>query len=134
VKPEKVTTYEVGIKTTFLDRAVTFNAALFYNDYRDMQLFALVPSPIGPLNLAANAEKARTYGADIDLTVRPVRNLTLSAQVGLLNTKLAVPAGGRSHGAGLFGQPAGVLAQVEHVPAGAVPYPDRRKPGDRPAI
>ncbi|WP_028658238.1 TonB-dependent receptor [Novosphingobium sp. B-7] len=88
VKPEKVTTYEVGIKTTFLDRAVTFNAALFYNDYRDMQLFALVPSPIGPLNLAANAEKARTYGADIDLTVRPVRNLTLSAQVGLLNTKL----------------------------------------------
>lgn len=88
VKPEKVKTYEVGIKTTFFDRAVTFNAALFYNDYRDMQLFALVPSPIGPLNLAANAQKARTYGADLDLTVRPVRNLTLSAQVGLLNTKL----------------------------------------------
>jgi len=88
VKPEEVKTYELGIKTEFLDRAVIFNAAVFYNDYKDLQIFALVPSPIGPLNLAANARKARTYGADLDLTVRPVRNLTLSAQVGLLNTKL----------------------------------------------
>lgn len=88
VLPEKVTTYEVGMKSEFFDRRVTFNVAAFYNDYRNLQLFALVPSPLGPLNVAANARKARTYGADVDLTVRPVRNLTLSAQVGLLDTKL----------------------------------------------
>lgn len=88
VKPEKVTTYEIGLKSEFFNRKVTFNAALFYNDYRDLQLFALVPSPLGPLNVTANARRARTYGADIDLTIRPVRNLTLSGQLGLLNTKL----------------------------------------------
>lgn len=88
VRPEKVTTYETGVKAEFFKRKVTFNAAVFYNDYRDLQLFALVPSPLGPLNVAANARKARTYGADIDLTIRPVRNLSFSAQLGLLNTKL----------------------------------------------
>lgn len=88
VQPEKVKTYEIGLKSEFFGGKVTFNAAGFYNDYRDLQLFALVPTPIGPLNVAANAQKARTYGADLDLTLRPTRNLTLSAQVGLLNAKL----------------------------------------------
>ena len=88
VAPEKVTTYEVGLKSELFNRRLTFNVAGFYNDYRNLQLFALVPSPLGPLNLASNARKARTYGADVDVTLRPVRNLTLSAQLGWLDTKL----------------------------------------------
>jgi iron complex outermembrane recepter protein len=89
VKPEKVITYEEGSKTEFFDRMVTFDAAAFYNDYTDLQLFALINSSIGPINLFTNAQSAYTYGADLDLTIRhPVPNLTLTANLGLLQTKL----------------------------------------------
>lgn len=89
VQPEKVITYEVGTKTQFFDHMLTLNAAGFYNDFTNLQLFALINSPIGPINLFTNAAKSDTYGADFTLTVRhPIPNLTLSAQVGLLNTKI----------------------------------------------
>jgi iron complex outermembrane recepter protein len=89
VKPEKVITYEVGAKSQFLDKLITLNVDAFYNDYTNLQLFALINSPIGPVNLFTNAQKARTYGADLDLTVHnPIPNLTLTADVGYLQTKL----------------------------------------------
>ncbi len=89
VQPEKVITYEVGAKTQFFDRMVTFNTSVFYNDFDNLQLFALINSPIGPINLFTNAKKSKTYGADFDLTIRhPIPNLTLSAQAGLLQTKI----------------------------------------------
>ena len=89
VLPEKVTTYELGAKTQFFDRMLTVNASAFYNDFDNLQLFALINTPIGPINLFTNAKKSDTYGADFELTVRhPIPQLTLSAQVGLLGTKI----------------------------------------------
>jgi iron complex outermembrane recepter protein len=89
VQPEKVITYEAGTKTQFFDHMVTFNASTFYNDFKNLQLFALINSPIGPVNLFTNATKSYTYGADFALTIRhPIPNLTLSAQAGLLRTKI----------------------------------------------
>lgn len=42
VDPEKVTSYEIGLKSRFFDRHVTLNIAGFYNSYRDMQVYTLV--------------------------------------------------------------------------------------------
>lgn len=93
VPPEKVTTFEAGLKSRFFDRRVTFNISLYYNDYRDLQLFALISRQVGSstqiVNTLTNAEKARSYGADIELNVKPFPNLTLGAQVGLLRSKLS---------------------------------------------
>ncbi len=47
VKPEHVTTYEVGGKSTFFDGRLLFNAAAFYNQYNDLQVFVLVNPPPG---------------------------------------------------------------------------------------
>jgi iron complex outermembrane receptor protein len=92
VKPEKVTTYEVGLKSRFLDRKLTFNLSLYYNDYRDLQLFAFLNEQVGSsiqvVNTLASAKKARTYGADIEIDAHPIHNLSLGAQIGLLNSKL----------------------------------------------
>jgi len=91
VKPETVTAYELGLKSELWDRRVVFNASVFYNDYKNQQIFVLVPSTEpgqGPVNVLDNAEKVRTYGIEGDLTVRPTEALTLSAQVGLLSAKL----------------------------------------------
>jgi iron complex outermembrane receptor protein len=89
VAPEKVTAYELGIKTSLFDRHVIFDAAVFYNDYRDMQVFVLVPGVDGglPINVLDNA-KAHTDGVDVTLTVKPTSAFTATAQAGVLVAKV----------------------------------------------
>jgi len=92
VRPERVTAYEVGIKTSFFDHRLVANVAAFYNDYKDEQVFVLVP-PIpggsgGPVSVLDNAKRAHTQGFDLMLSAVPVTGLTFTAKVGLLETKL----------------------------------------------
>lgn len=90
IKPEHVTAYEAGVKSTFFDDRLLLDAALFYNDYHDLQIFVLVPVPNTNLetNILANARKAHMMGADIQIMAKPTPNLTLSAQIGLLQTRI----------------------------------------------
>jgi iron complex outermembrane receptor protein len=88
VGPEKDTAYELGLKSTFFDRRLKFNVAAFYTDYRDLQVFSLIASPIGPINSLTSAAKAHTQGADIDIVARFWSPLTLTAQVGVLSTRI----------------------------------------------
>ncbi len=67
-KEETVYSYEFGSKNTFFDRALTFNAAGFYYDYRNMQYLAddLAPNSGG----AANLPKVAIWGAELEATLR----------------------------------------------------------------
>ena len=79
VKPEKVNHFEVGFKSQFLDRRVTFNLAGFWTVIRDYQ--ALVNS--GAISTVrgylANADKVRVRGIEADLLVKPTDGLVLNA-------------------------------------------------------
>lgn len=96
VKPERVTAYELGAKTSFFDRRLILNAALFYNDYRDEQVFAQVPQILqtaaGPeesiTNLLTNAHRAHTEGLEVELTAAPIHGLTIDLQPAFLDTRL----------------------------------------------
>ena len=92
VAPEKVLAYEVGIKSSFLSDRMILNAAAFYNDYTNMQVFVQIAGVAGgsglPLNVLDNAKKAYTEGLELTLVGKPLPELTLSAQGGLLKTKL----------------------------------------------
>lgn len=88
INPETVTAYEVGIKSSFFDRRLTLNVAGFYNDYKNMQVFLLVDEGGIGVNILTNAKAAHTEGFDIQALARPIDNLTLNAQIGLLNTRL----------------------------------------------
>ena len=92
IRPEHVTSYEVGVKTTLFDNRLLFDAAAFYNAYRDLQVFTLVPSPPGgggfPINILDNAPKAHTEGIEAQVVARPSQALTASLQLGLLDTRL----------------------------------------------
>ena len=65
--PEKVTSYELGWKGSFLDKRVFASVALFNSDYKDMQIPASVGCVIrGAPNfcgLTSNAGKARRQAA-----------------------------------------------------------------------
>jgi len=53
-KPEKLTNYEVGAKFAFLDGHMTWNSALYYEDFKDFQLSAPITYPDGNRGLGFN--------------------------------------------------------------------------------
>jgi iron complex outermembrane recepter protein len=61
--PETVVSYELGLKSEFLDRRARFNASIFHSRYRDIQLFVFdlgVPRTI-------NAGAAEIEGVELEL-------------------------------------------------------------------
>ncbi len=85
-KAEKVTAYEMGLKTQFADRKVTLNMAAFYYDYRNQQFINVDPATAAQTLL--NIPKSRIYGAEADLSVRASDGLSFRAGLGLLSTKI----------------------------------------------
>jgi len=78
--PEKLTSYELGLKTDLFDRRVRFNAAVFYNDFKDAQLVLLTCPQYGgpgPCALPQNAGDAKVTGAEVELYMIPVPGLQI---------------------------------------------------------
>lgn len=96
VKPEHVTSYEIGAKTSWFERRLVANVALFYNDYKDEQVFAAVPQLLdtaagtieSTTQILTNASKAHTQGIEFEFTATPVRGLTISLDPAFLEAKI----------------------------------------------
>ncbi len=91
--PEKVLSYEAGVKSEWMDRRVRLNAAIFDQDFKDFQarVSRSVTSPTQPVPsidfAVLNAGKLNIYGAELELTANPVPALLLDAQVGYLHAE-----------------------------------------------
>lgn len=86
--PEYVDTFELGIKTEFLDNRLRLNAAVFYNMYDDMQVVQNITLPTGQnSSRIENAGEATTKGAELDLTALVTDHLTLSLGLAYLDAK-----------------------------------------------
>ena len=77
VKPEKLMAYEVGIKSEWFDRTLRANAAAFFYDYTDLQVFGLAPGAV-PTQTLFNADEAEIKGFEFDVTSIPVTGLQLT--------------------------------------------------------
>jgi iron complex outermembrane recepter protein len=87
--PEKLYSYELGIKTEFANRRGIFNAALFHYDYRNQQFldaFAL-PGGLGTGFRTVNAPKSRIDGAEFELRGKVTPDLEIGATLGLMHSK-----------------------------------------------
>jgi iron complex outermembrane receptor protein len=86
-KPDSLWNYELGAKVTGLDRRLTANAAAYYLDWTDLQL--AVPLPTCRIQgYIANAGKARSIGAEFELTMRPVEDFTFGLSAAYLDSEL----------------------------------------------
>ncbi|MGD9471703.1 MAG: TonB-dependent receptor [Novosphingobium sp.] len=85
-KAEKINAYEMGVKSQFLDRRITLNAAVFQYDYTDQQ-FLNYDGSTGVQTLL-NVSKSRIRGGEAELTARATDFLTLRASVGVLDAKV----------------------------------------------
>lgn len=85
--PEKVTAYEAGFKSNFMDNAVRFNGAIFRNDYTDLQI-PVSACPTAPCAARLNAGDARVWGVELELNAEPVEGLRLDAAASYIDQKL----------------------------------------------
>jgi len=88
---EKAETWEVGVKSTLLDRRLQINAAAFTTKYKGIQLnFQQGVSPT-----IQNAGDARIKGFEVEVVAAPVDGFTVNASLGYLDatyTDVLLPA------------------------------------------
>tara|TARA_Y100001933_G_scaffold220915_1_gene230448 strand:- start:7148 stop:9436 length:2289 start_codon:yes stop_codon:yes gene_type:complete len=87
---EESKSYEIGVKSDWLDRRLRVNATAFYTNYENLQFGVFVPNPSNPTGqetLAENIGEATNKGIEIEVTALPLPNLTLQASLGLLDAE-----------------------------------------------
>jgi len=67
INPERVRSYELGYKSTLIDGALRFNAAVFQNEIDNLQVQTVSLTSGGAVRFE-NAGSARIRGADFDIT------------------------------------------------------------------
>jgi len=85
-RPEKVDSYEVGIKTKLADGRVIFNFAAFRSEHTDMQL-SVFTATTGAASIIRNAAGARIQGLEFETVLRPVDSLTINGSLAILDPK-----------------------------------------------
>ncbi|WP_084583951.1 TonB-dependent receptor [Sphingomonas azotifigens] len=82
-QPEKIDSYEVGMKGAFLDRRFFLNLAGYYSNYRDQQVTIQAPAAGGGIaSFVDNAGKAEIWGFEAEARMVPSRHFSSSLVVG----------------------------------------------------
>lgn len=79
--------YELGLKSLWLDNKLSTQAALFYMDREDQQVTTSVQDPENPQRFKiyqGNATSSTSYGLELDMNYRVTSSLTLYGSLGLL--------------------------------------------------
>jgi iron complex outermembrane receptor protein len=79
---EEAWSYEIGVKSTLLDRRLVLNAAIFKIDWKSIQVdsqFIAPPPTVGSVGYTSNAGKAEIEGAELELRWQATERLSLSA-------------------------------------------------------
>ncbi len=84
---EEVETWELGLKSDLMDNRVRLNAAVFINDYTDIQISQFEAGAGGASSNIVNAGEGTFKGIEFDVTVVPVDGLTIEATYGYLEAE-----------------------------------------------
>lgn len=114
--PEKVDDVELGVKLSgdVGGMRYHFNASAFHSWYDGLQLVQVISDASGPQSLTQNTGRARLWGGDLDVSLEPVRGLTL--------------AGTFSYFDGKFTRQNGIIIGAQGVPVNLVGLKYRSQP------
>jgi iron complex outermembrane receptor protein len=93
VEPEEVSTYEVGVKSSMHGGRLQTNAAVFYTDYRNVQIPGSIPTfdangnVTGFAGNVTNAGKAKIDGLELEAIWRVADPFTITAMYGFIDAK-----------------------------------------------
>ena len=88
-KPEKIGSYEAGMKSQFFENTVQFNVAAFYNNYKDKQESSvqLDPTTNTVATVFSNVADATYQGVELEAQWVASEHLTLFASGGYLDAE-----------------------------------------------
>ena len=83
---EEITSYELGIKSRWMDNRLQFNGAVFFNDSTDMQMSIFVAGN-SAASVVQNAGEAVLQGFEFEIVALPTPDLELQATYGYLDAE-----------------------------------------------
>jgi len=86
-KPEVLTSYEIGYKSSWLDNRLTFNTALFYEDDKDYQFF-YISLDEGGAQVISNLKRVGILGLETELNWRVRSGWEVFANLGLMDSEI----------------------------------------------
>jgi iron complex outermembrane recepter protein len=84
--PDKTRNYELGLKAQTQEHRLSFDASVYYIDWRNIQL--QVAQADTEFTYFTNASKARSQGLELSSQARPIKGLTISGWVAFNDAKL----------------------------------------------
>jgi iron complex outermembrane receptor protein len=87
--PEKLNSFEIGLKADLWNRRGEFNAAVFHYDYKNQQFLDAftLPGGAGSGFHTINAPKSRVDGAEFEFRAKATDDLEIRSALGLLHSK-----------------------------------------------
>jgi len=77
--PEKVDTYEIGLKGNYLDHRLSLNLDGYYSQYKDQQVGVQVPTATGVVSVVENAGRSHIEGIELEAVAKLFSGLTATA-------------------------------------------------------
>jgi iron complex outermembrane receptor protein len=93
VSPEDASTFELGLKSSLDKGRIQTNAAIFYTDYKNVQIPGLIPTydasgtVTGVTGTLTNAGKAKISGLELEAIARVTDALRVTAMLSHINAK-----------------------------------------------
>jgi len=90
--PDETVNYEVGARTQWFDRRLTLNGAVYYIDWKDVQLASTTDN--GGLPITRNGEGAQTYGLELSFNTKLLDRWSISGSYAFNRSELTDAAPG----------------------------------------
>jgi iron complex outermembrane receptor protein len=87
-KPDRLTNYELGVKTSWFDNRLVFDAAAYREDWNNFQFSFLGVNSFTEIH---NAGAARIYGWETNITAQPFDGLTINESSSYNDSHLTKP-------------------------------------------
>ena len=87
--PDTTHNYEIGIKGDALGHVLSFDASLYYINWKDIQL--QLTAPVTGANYYANGSRAKSQGVELSLESRPLEGLKVAGWVAFNDAALTEP-------------------------------------------
>ncbi|HEY6620597.1 MAG TPA: TonB-dependent receptor [Steroidobacteraceae bacterium] len=76
-KSDSTKNYEIGMRTDLFDKTFSIDMAVFYIDWKNIQILSIVQTSTGPVGINGNSGSATSKGVEWNFEWRPVVGLTV---------------------------------------------------------
>ncbi len=85
---EVSTSFELGLKSEWMERRFRVNAAVFHNEVEDSQFFNFLAGGFGILRVVTNIDEVTLQGFEVDAKFLVTSNLSLFGSVGMVDSEI----------------------------------------------